>query len=386
MTENSLLHFNEDKIKHKKKQEVVRKTTSLPPIVKATDNPYDAVTSPLDILDYLPPDNSKFALYADPYGRMMYYEPKIGNSQGRYWLQETLESHSITQEEMKLLQFLSTNRIATRNQIQRVLFDSTVSVDKVKRFLQKCRKRGIICSFSWISPLKDGRKKPLVYGLTRVGVEAVYHLYREELEREFTFQPIIFPEGKAPDMTNFYLDLAANELYSELKRLDRVIEWERKKRTYRFPNGRFYKPFVSFEVIKDEGEFHKFWLEVVRVFPGWESAVAGRFRLIQEAFEQLAPAERPSRVVLIVDSVSRVECLCDAANDIMPDVPIRFTTDELLLEGINQNTFLRRKDDGSLVRSPIPFLSESHTGMNASEYFASLSESFQDEVEDLFED
>ena len=137
----------------------------------AVSNPYDPATSPPDILQYLPPDGSFFSLFSDPYARMSYYMPKTGNNTARFWQDSRMENHSFTDSELKLLNFLSQHRCATRSQIARAVFHERFNADTIKQFIQKSHQRGIISAFSWKTPCNDGRKKPLIYGLTRVGAE-----------------------------------------------------------------------------------------------------------------------------------------------------------------------------------------------------------------------
>lgn len=352
-------------------------------IPMAQTNPYDEESSPLDIYDFLPPDGSLFGLYSDPYATMLYHDPRRGNHNGRYWLNQRLEEHSFTQTEIDLLFFLSKHRVATRNQIHRVIFTEEDRVEKVKQFLKKCRQRGIICSFSWISPLNDGKKKPLVYGLTRVGADAAETLFHEQVKQDFMFQPIQFVKGQGPKMTTFYLDLVANELYAELKRIDRVINWERRK-TIRLEDRTTHQPGAVFELIKDKGKFYTFWLETVRITRGWQETTIRRFQQTQQAYEKLSGYQRPARVIIIADSDSRIQYIDELTKTYMPDVNVRYTTDERLLQGLNNKTFLTYQNN-KLVIAKMEFLSPDYKGMRASEFFASQEENFEDE-DDFFEE
>ncbi|MED4400313.1 replication-relaxation family protein [Metabacillus fastidiosus] len=350
----------------------------------ATSNPYDPTTSPNDILELLPPDGSMFGLYSDPYATMVYYQPKQGNHTGKYWLNNRLEEHSFTENEIALIDFLSIHRVATRNQIHRVVFKEDDRTDKVRDFIQKCRKRGIITAFSWITPCIDGKKKPLIYGLTRVGCEAAQLLLHRELPKEYMFQPVEFTRTRGPQMAGFFYDLVNNELYSELKRIDRVISWERKP-SLRLNDGTTHRPGASVELIKDRGEFLTFWIDTIRLSHDWYEYTIKVFKKTQLAFEKLPLNSQPKRVIVIVDSDSRIPYIGKLAEEYMPSVPTRFTTDERLLMGLSRETFLLfESQQNQLKRSPISFLTDEHEGMTATEYFESQSLNIEDE--DDFED
>lgn len=350
----------------------------------ATNNPYDPETSPSDILKYLPPDGSMFGLYADPYATMVFYQPREGNHSGKYWLNERMEKHSFTDKELNLIDFLSTNRIATRNQIQRVVFEQEDSDLKIRDFIKKCRKRGIITAFSWVTPCNNGKKKPLIYGLTRIGAAAAQVLFQREVPKEFIFQPVVFNHSRGPKMSGFFHDLVSNELFSEFKRLDRVISWERKP-SIRLKDGTTHKPGIATELIKDKGQFLTFWVEIFRITPDWIEHVTSRFQKTQLAFEKLPLQEQPKRVIVILDSDSRIPYIARLAEEHMPSVEVRYTTDERLLMGIGVDSFLLYDHQtNQMKRSPINFLSDDYAGMSAAEFFE--SQTFEIEDEDEFEE
>lgn len=348
-------------------------------------NPYQHAHCPPDIYEYLLADGSTFGLFSDPYASMKYVDVHVGNRNGRYWLEERLEDHSFTDRELKLLEFLSNHRVATRHQIHRVVTPETENKNTVLKFIRQCRKRGIICAFTWVSPLdtEDSPKKPLVYGLTRVGAEAAETLFHKQLSDDFWFHPIKFPRGSGPNMTTFNLDLVANELYSELVRIDRLISWERRPQV-RLNDGTFHYPGATFEVIKDLGEIRLFWLEIVRVGKDWVSRTINRFKRTQHAIDQLSPYQRPARVIIITDGDARIPMLAKMAEDFMPDVKVRFTHDERLLDGLNKNTFITwNKEKKNMQLSPIPFLQEGYEGMTASEYFEQQERLYVEDEDDL---
>lgn len=360
----------------------LKKVTVLP---KSKTNPYDVTHSPADILDLLPPDGSKFGLFSDPYATMVYYQPNQGKNHGNYWLDRRLDERAFTENEIALIEYLSIHRIATRNQIRRAVFNHIENDDKVRDFIKKSRKLGFITTFSWGTPLKEERKKPLVYGLTKVGCEAANILFHRNLPREFQFQPVEFNRTKGPNMISFFPDLAVNELHAELFRLDRIISWERKK-LIRLSDGMYHHPFATVELIKDEGELLTFWIEVIRIAYDWQDQAIRRFKFTQAAVEKLPESQRPKRLILIVDSDARIPYIARLAEEYMPSVEIRWTTDERLLMGLGSDSFLLYDSPSKAIkRSPIPFLLEGHTGMSASEFLSQQHLDF-DVEEDDFED
>lgn len=348
----------------------------------ATHNPYDAKTSPADILQFLPPDGSMFSLFNDPYARMSYYMPKAGNHKAKYWLESRLQEHSFTDNELKLIHFLTEHRCATRSQIKRAIFKVCDNNDKIKDFLGKCHDRGIISAFSWGSPCVSERKKPLVYGLTRVGCQAAEFLYHARVPKNFIFQAVQFPLGTAPKMNTFFPYLAANELYCQLKVVDRVVKWEREPTILLNDQTTFRPQFVA-EVIREAGELKTLWIEVVRVFNGWYEHTMNHFRTIQHALEHMPEHSRPARILILADSDSRIPILSALAEEHMPDGVIRFTTDERLLSTWNEESLVQCQPDGNLIGSPIPFLLPNWDGMTASEYLEQQTVVFDEDFDDM---
>lgn len=350
-------------------------------ITTATHNPYDAKTSPADILQFLPPDGSMFSLFNDPYARMSYYSPKTGNHKGKYWLESRLQEHSFTENELKLIYFLTEHRCATRSQIKRAIFKVDDNNDKIKDFLSKCHDRGIISAFSWGTPCKNDRMKPLIYGLTRIGCHAAESLYHVKVPKNFTFQAVDFPPGTAPKMNTFFPYLAANELYCQLKVVDRVVKWEREP-TILLSNQTNFRPQFVAEVIRDAGELKTLWIEVVRVFNGWHEHTSNQFKRIQNALEHIPPHLKPDRILILADSDSRIPILANLAEEHLPDGVIRFTTDERLLSTWGDTTLVQCQPNGTLIGSPIPFLLPNWDGMTASTYLEEQAVNF-DEFEDM---
>lgn len=375
---DNLLQVNISELPKNNPLSSVKKMTDVP---MAVSNPYDPANSPTDILKFLPPDGSMFGLFSDPYATMQYYQPKQGNHSGKYWLIDRLETHSFTDSEIALIDFLSIHRLATRNQIHRVVFNPDDRTDKVRDFIQRCRKRGIITAFSWITPCADGKKKPLIYGLTRVGCEAASLLFRRELPKEYMFQPVEFNRGRGPVMTGFFHDLVNNELYAELKKLDRVISWDRKV-GIRLSDGTYHRPDIAVELIKDFGDFITLWVETIRLTNDWADYTMKCFAKTKLAIDKLPLHTRPRRIIVIVDSDSRIPYIARLAEEYMPAIEVRYTTDERLLLGIGKETFLQfDMHSKTLKQSKISFLTNEHEGMKASEYFATHTLDVEDEDE-----
>lgn len=349
----------------------------------AVSNPYDPNTSPPDILQYLPPDGSYFSLFSDPYAKMVYYMPKTGNNTARFWQNSRMEHHSFTDSELKLLSFLSQHRCATSSQITRAIFSERDNVITIKKFISKCHQRGIISAFSWKTPCSDGKKKPLIYGLTRVGAEVAEQLFHVRVPDRFKFHAVTFPNDAGPYMNHFYSNLTGNELFCQLKSIDRIVNWEREPYILLDDQSTFRPSFVA-EVIKDAGDLKTLWIEPVRITNGWYQRLINRFRDIQIGIEKISSALKPNRLIIIADSDSRIPLIADLAEEYMPSVILRFTTDERLLKGIDEHTFLQYDPmGGTLIDSPIPFLLKGAAGMKASEY---LAHQVVEIDEDYFED
>lgn len=343
-------------------------------------NPYKQAHVLPDLYDLLPPDGSTFGLFSDPYATLRYINPSdTGTRNGKYWLEARLEDHSFSPREIKLLEFLAEHRLATRSQIQRIIFSDDSRKETISKFLKVSTQRGIICSFSWVSPLDDGRKKPRLYGLTKHGAKAAESLFHRVVPDDFRFHPVDFSIAIPPNMHNFFIDLAANELYTELHRLDRVISWKRSS-PVRCEDGSVHYPGAEFTIIKDVNEFRTFWVEVCRTGRDWISKVKSRFRRTQDAFTKIPLHLRPVRLIIIADADSRIPLLGEMAHHYMPDVNVRFTTDERLLKGLDKDTFLSWNHDTQSIKvSSIPFFQKDHEGMKASEYFASQQLMIEDD-------
>ncbi|WP_240416571.1 replication-relaxation family protein [Paenibacillus periandrae] len=340
-----------------------------PPMAK--ENPYKDSLCPNDIMDYLLPNGELFGFFSDPYASMYYHKPSEGIRHGRFWLEDRIADGTFSEREIKLLTLLSKVRIATRSQIRRAIFKENDDDRVIVEFLKKCRRSGIICAFSWVSPLKTERKKPLVYALTKIGAEAAGKILMRKLEEDFWFQPIEVPLGRGPEMNPLFYDLVSAELYCELNRIDRLISWQRNP-LIRLKNGLIHHPTAMFEVIKDAGEMRIFWVETVRSGKDWVSKVKSRFQKTQNAIEHVNEFQKPARVIVVADGDSRIPFLADVARELMPNVEVRFTTDERLIQGMGKETFLVWDvDKKSLKAQSIAFLQPGAPGMTASEYLSS---------------
>lgn len=376
--EGNLLGFEERRAKQLARGSI---TPLKAPI--ASSNPYDPLTSPPTILQYLPPDGSKFGIFGDPFARQVYYMPKTGNHNAKYWLNNRIEEHSFSDREIKLIDFLSRHRCATISQIRNAIFSDITNPETVKMFVKKAHGRGVIAAFSWATPCQDGKKKPLVYGLTRVGAQAAEYLFHVKVHKDFQFQPVEMSPDIAPSMQPYLFNLVANELFSQLKKIDRILKWERSPHLP-FDGQGYHRPQFSAELIKDYGEYKTIWVEVLRMNEKWNESLIERFQRTQTAYEKLAEHLKPSRVILIVDSDSRIPYIASLAEEYMPDVVLRYTTDERLVRGMNRTTFMQFDPvNKKIVSSPIPFLTEDAPGMKASEYLAQQKVDFDDEFEDM---
>jgi hypothetical protein len=348
-------------------------------------NPYKSGNIPADLLHFLPPDGSYFSLFSDPYAVLRYVNPgNDGIKKGRYWLESRFEDDSFTARELKLLEFLSEHRLATRSQLYKILDETQVSTRVIHKFLNLCCDRGIITLFSWVSPLEDERLKPRLYGLTKFGAKAAEKLFLRKIPEEFVFHPIDFKISVPPNMHTLFIDLVGNELYAELLRINRVIYWKRHP-IIRLEDGSAHFPTFEFEVIKDQHEFRKFWVEICRVGRDWTARVKARFQRTQDAYNKLSPHLRPMRLFVIADSDSRIPILAKMASLYMPDVKVRFTTDERLLQGLNEDTFVSwNEESNEIERASIPFFQPGFEGMTASEYFKSQQLMIEDD--DDFDD
>lgn len=166
-------------------------------------NPYTDSFVPNDFGDYLLPGGEKFGMFSDPYATMVYQRSKDGLRNGRYWLENRVTDSDFTPKELKLLELLATVKIATRSQIERAIFPDNQGDKMVLEFLKKCRNSGFLCAFSWVTPLREERKKPLVYGLTKAGFDAAEIALQKRLPDDWWFRPIEVTVGKGPDMQSF---------------------------------------------------------------------------------------------------------------------------------------------------------------------------------------
>ena len=104
---------------------------------------------------------------------------------------------------------------------------------------------------------------------------------------------------------------------------------------------------------------------------------------MQKAYCALAPENRPERVIIIADDDSRFEDIAMLAQEFMPDVIYRLTTDERLLAGWSDTSLVQYSlKDKMALPSAIPFLHPDYKGMTASQY----AESFKLHTEDYYDD
>lgn len=129
----------------------------------ATTIPYKSPSLPRDILQYLPPNGNPFSLFGDPYA-LLYFLPVEYNviRNSNYWLRGKEEDNNFTDKEIALLTFLANHRVATRSQIQRAIFSHTDSDTKIKEFIRKCLRSGILVAFKWVSPCESEKDRKSV--------------------------------------------------------------------------------------------------------------------------------------------------------------------------------------------------------------------------------
>ncbi|WP_260867075.1 replication-relaxation family protein [Paenibacillus sp. Y412MC10] len=381
MSQQDLLNFEETGGKKPEAKAGSATLVLTPPM--ASINPYKDSFCPNDIMDYLLPEGELFGFFSDPYATMFYNNPQEGIRNGRYWLEERVADGTFTEREIRLIDFLSKTRVATRSQIRRVVFKPNDEDRVVIEFLKKCRKTGILCAFNWLTPLRDERKKPYVYALTKIGATAAEIILKKKIHDDFWFQPIEYAPGKGPEMAPIFLDLVSSELYSELTRIDRLIDWNRNP-LIRLKNGQIHHPHATFQVIKDAGEMRLFWVETVRTGKDWVSRVKSRFQKTQTAIEHVNDFQKPDRVIVVADGDARIPFLDKLAKEFMPGVEVRFTTDERLILGLGKETFVVWDEDAQKLKAKaIGFLQPNSPGMTASEY---LSAQMQMPDEDEFEE
>lgn len=363
--------------------EVETKNPASTTFAAAKVNPYEKYNCPQDIYQYLLPDGSKFGLFSDPYATLNFYQPKFGMQNGRYWLESILNGNDFSTHELRLIELLSEHSCMTRRQIERVLYpglapDSRVGID----FIKKSRSRGIICAFNWYSPIKDERSKPLSYSLTQFSAKAVDILLQRKVSRDAWLRPIEHGEGKGPAMTLYFIDLICNELFAEITRIDRLMSWQRKP-IIRADQSNYFRPAAAFDVIKDKGQIFHFWAEVFRPIPDFARKTTERFMRMNTVYKALPEESRPIRVIIIADGDARIKDLDQLAKRYMPDIPVRYSTDERILNGLSKDTFLEyNHEKDSLILSTISFLQEGASGMTKSEFLKGAEVQSYDEFEE----
>lgn len=346
----------------------------------AVSHPYESNTVPRDILHLLPPNGQPFSLFGDPYAQQHYLVPEMNVIRNcQYWLRGKMEDNNFTNHEVALFTFLLRHRVVTRQQIRKVVFDADTSDFKVKDFLRKCVKNGVLVSFKWVSPCKSERRVPHLYGLSPVAAKGAIDLLNRSvyLPRSYQFIPTNFVPGQAPFMNNYFSTVIANEFYCKLYELDRIIDWSNNE-IYTLSNGNDFRPQYVVKTIKDANDFKYLWLEVIRPQQNWYNNTINRFRNIEAAFTSLPKEIRPEIVVLLVDDVSRIPDVSELAEHFMPSVAIRFTTDERLIQKESDVIFYMYSDDG-IVPARIAHLTPGWKGMTSTEYHASL---FDDSIDD----
>ncbi len=345
----------------------------------AVTSPYNLPSTPRDVLRFLPPSGEPFSLFGDPYALMHYIKQNFPLvRKGQYWYRGKQEENGYTDQEVALLVFLSKHRCATRSQLTTAIInpkkDDIKAKEKFRDFIRRSVQNGIIVPFTWVTPCPDPneRKQPHIYGLSPGGCRAAADLVGlQYLPKKFSFSPTTYPPGESPSMSDIFTTLIANEFYCKLHELDRVVGWEVNEEIV-LNNTQVFRPQYSVKLIKDAQDFKYLWLEVIRPFSNWYERTIARFQKIQSAFISVSSDIKPEIVVLLVDDVSRIPDIAQLAEHFMPDVVIRFTTDNDVIQKEHYSIFYMY-DAFNRVLTPasIKFLKPDAPGMRASEFLAS---------------
>lgn len=356
---------------------------------RASTAPYEPSTLPRDILNHLPPNGEPFSLFGDPYAQLHYMETATNVIRAsQYWLRGKMEDNNFTELEIALLTFLAKHKVATRNQIRSAIFEVSHSEQKVRDFIKKMLRHGVIIAFKWVSPCRVQdtpenapykRKSPHVYGLSPVGAKAAMDLLPYiRLPRKFQFMPTKFVAGQAPNMLGYFENLIANEFFCRLHEMDRVIEWD-VNTSYELPTGYIFRPSYIVKTIKDENDYKYLWLEVIRPQSGWYEHTQSRLRHMEAAISSISSELRPEVVILLVDNISRIPDLAELVETYMPNIEVRYTTDERVLQKESDAFFYKYSKAKGPTLAKIKHLTFDWLGLTASEYHYMI-ESFNDSL------
>src|SRR5690606_38513481 len=165
-------------------------------------------------------------------------------------------------------------------------------------------------------------------------------------------------------------------------RIDRLMSWQRKP-IIRADQSNYFRPAAAFDVIKDKGQIFHFWAEVFRPIPDFVRKTTERFMRMNTVYKALPEESRPIRVIIIADGDARIKDLDQLAKRYMPDIPVRYSTDERILNGLSKDTFLEyNHEKDSLILSTISFLQEGASGMTKSEFLKGAEAQTYDEFEE----
>lgn len=363
------------------KTEQLQPTGPLSPTYSAT-SPYVAPTVPKDIIKYLPPNGDPFALFSDPYAQLNFLRSDhnvIRNS--TYWYNLKMVDNNFSDYEIKLLTFLSQHRVATRIQINRVVFGVTESNARIKNHMKKWIENGILVPFDWASPITLDSRKPYLYALSPSAARAAHILLGKNgsTPSQFRLVPTNYILGTAPLMNPFFKEVIATEFYCKLHELDRCVSWSRNE-SYSIDSRQYISPHAVIKTIRGEGDIRTIWLEVMRPETNWYETLSKRLRFIEKGMNQLGDDLRPEIMIMIVDNVSRIPDVNKLIEKYAPSTVVRYTTDERLIQRESDNIFYVYNDVDGIKQARIPFLAREWAGMTASQYFESFNNPYSNNI------
>lgn len=363
------------------KTEQLQPTGPLSPTYSAT-SPYVAPTVPKDIIKYLPPNGDSFALFSDPYAQLNFLRSDhnvIRNS--TYWYNLKMVDNNFSDYEIKLLTFLSQHRVATRIQINRVVFGVTESNARIKNHMKKWIENGILVPFDWASPITLDSRKPYLYALSPSAARAAHILLGKNgsTPSQFRLVPTNYIPGTAPLMNPFFKEVIATEFYCKLHELDRCVSWSRNE-SYSIDSRQYISPHAVIKTIRGEGDIRTIWLEVMRPETNWYETLSKRLRFIEKGMNQLGDDLRPEIMIMIVDNVSRIPDVNKLIEKYAPSTVVRYTTDERLIQRESDNIFYVYNDVDGIKQARIPFLAREWAGMTASQYFELFNNPYSNNI------
>lgn len=364
-----------------KQTEQLQPSGPLAPTYSAT-SPYVSPNIPKDVLKFLPPNGEQFSLFSDPYAQLNFLRSDqnvIRNS--TYWYNVKMMDNNFSDYEIKLLTFLSQNRVATRIQINRVVFGVTESNARIKNHMKKWIENGILVPFNWNSPIALENHKPYLYALSPSAARAAHVLLGKNgsTPSQFRLVPTNYLPGTAPSMSPFFRQVISAEFYCKLHELDRVVSWSANE-SYSIDSKQYISPHAVIKTIRGEGDIRTVWLEVMRPESNWYETLSKRLRFIEKGMNVLGDDLRPEIMIMIVDNVSRIPDVNKLIEKYAPSTVVRYTTDERLIQRESDDIFYIYNDIDGVVQARIPFLTRAWEGMTASQYFETFNNPYSTNV------